>query len=166
MDGLTLSKRFVNLVEKYKYALAVALVGILLMLLPVQKPSEEPETTQPEIQEPAMEEMLEEILKQIEGAGNVKVLLTKRTGEETLYQSNVDESEDSGGASMQSQTVVISDENRSQTGLVRRTDPPLYLGALIVCQGGDSPQIRLAIVEAVSCVTGLSTNQIAVLKMK
>ena len=43
---------------------------------------------------------------------------------------------------------------------------PTYLGAVIVCQGGDSPTVKLAIVEAVSNATGLSADKITVLKMK
>ena len=55
---------------------------------------------------------------------------------------------------------------RKQTGLVQQVNPPTYLGAVIVCQGADSASVRLAIVEAVGSVTGLSTDKITVLKMK
>ena len=40
------------------------------------------------------------------------------------------------------------------------------VGAIIVCQGGDSPTVRLNIVEAVSNVTGIGSDRITVLKMK
>ena len=43
---------------------------------------------------------------------------------------------------------------------------PVYQGAIILCQGADSPSVRLAITQAVSKVTGLPTDRIAVLKMK
>ena len=166
MDGLDPGKRLSAILEKYKYALAVALIGILMMILPMQKEGNEPEPTHPQQVQQGLEQTLEQTLSQIQGAGNVKVLLTRRTGEEILYQTDVDENNDPESSSRNAKTVIVTDEKRSQTGLVRRTDPPEYLGALVVCQGGDNPQIRLAIVEAVSCVTGLSANKIAVLKMK
>jgi len=40
------------------------------------------------------------------------------------------------------------------------------MGAVIVCQGADDPQVRLSIVDAVSKVTGLGSDKISVLKMK
>ena len=40
------------------------------------------------------------------------------------------------------------------------------MGAIVVCQGGDNATVRLAIIEAVSNVTGLGADKISVLKMK
>ena len=61
---------------------------------------------------------------------------------------------------------MITDSGRNQTGLIRQINPPVYLGAVIVCQGGDKPAVKLAVAEAVSRVTGLRSHQIVVLKMK
>ena len=166
MEGLDSAKRLMGVFEKYKYAIGILLIGVVLMLLPGQVSAEDPEPTQPEKTQDHMDQMLEEILSHIQGAGSVKVLLTQQTGEEILYQTDTEEDLNGDSSSMQSQTVIVSDSQRNDTGLVRRRDPPRYLGAVIVCQGGDRPQVRLAIVEAVSCVTGLSANQISVLKMK
>lgn len=166
MEGLDSAKRLMGVLEKYKYAIGILLIGVVLMLLPGQVSAEDPEPTQPEKTQDHMDQMLEEILSHIQGAGSVKVLLTQQTGEEILYQTDTEEDQNGDSSSMQSQTVIVSDSQRNDTGLVRRRDPPRYLGAVIVCQGGDRPQVRLAIVEAVSCVTGLSANQISVLKMK
>ena len=63
-------------------------------------------------------------------------------------------------------TVLISDGNREENGLVRQTIPPVYRGAIIVCQGGNDAKVRLSIVEAVMSVTGLRSDCITVLKMK
>ena len=164
MEGWEPMKRFAGVVEKYKYAALVAVAGLLLMLLPGKQPADLP---QPTVQEQeTMEELLEAILSRIEGAGQVKVLLSEQTGQEILYQTDTDEEGDGTNVSRSSRTVIVSDDARNEAGLIRRTDPPRYLGAVVVCQGGDSPQVRLAVVEAVSCATGLSANQISVLKMK
>ena len=92
----------------------------------------------------------------------MRVLLTQREGEQTVYQTD----EDSTSSGVRSDTVLLSGADRSQTGLVRQINPPTYLGAVIVCQGADSASVRLAIVAAVGRVTGLSTDKITVLKMK
>ena len=67
---------------------------------------------------------------------------------------------------MTEDTVIITGSDRSQQGLICQQIPPQYLGAVIVCQGADKAAVRLALVEAVSDATGLSTDAITVLKMK
>ena len=56
--------------------------------------------------------------------------------------------------------------SRTESGLVRQTLGPVYRGAVILCQGADDPTVKLAVVEAVRCVTGLGADQISVQKMK
>jgi stage III sporulation protein AG len=64
------------------------------------------------------------------------------------------------------ETVIITDAQRAQQGLVKQVNPPVYLGAVVVCQGADRASVRLAIVEAVANATGLGADKISVLKMK
>ena len=45
-----------------------------------------------------------------------------------------------------------------------RTVSPQYLGAVVVCDGADAPQVQLAVTQAVAQFTGLSTDRISVLK--
>lgn len=80
-----------------------------------------------------------------------------------LYQT--DTQTDSSG-SVRIDTVLVSDSNREETGLLRQIKPPVYLGAVVVCQGADSSSVRLSITEAVSKITGLGADCIVVLKMK
>ena len=107
-----------------------------------------------------MEKRLEVVLSQIHGAGKVKVLLTEERGHRTVYQA------DPGSDGTSSDTVLITGTDRTQQGLVIQIESPVYQGAVVVCQGGDDPAVRLAIVEAVSDATGLGADRITVLKMK
>ncbi|MFR6424441.1 MAG: hypothetical protein ACLUNO_01710 [Oscillospiraceae bacterium] len=43
-----------------------------------------------------------------------------------------------------------------------RTVSPQYLGAVVVCDGADAPQVQLAVTQAVAQFTGLSTDRISV----
>lgn len=168
MDWITLRNKAVEIVKKYRYAFLVLLIGLALMLIPSRsgESTSQPEPTEQAQQEqPDIARQLEEILTQIQGAGKVSVMLTVASGEKTIYQSDVDLSGGEDGTS-RSDTVIITDENRAEKGLVQQVNPPVYQGAVIVCQGADSASVRLAIVEAVSKVTGLSSNRISVLKMK
>ena len=48
--------------------------------------------------------------------------------------------------------------------VVVRTVYPTYRGALVVCQGGDRAEVKLAVTEAVAALTGLSADRITVAK--
>ena len=43
---------------------------------------------------------------------------------------------------------------------------PQFRGALVVCQGGGDPAVRLAVIEAVSALTGLGSDKISVVKLQ
>ena len=166
MDWLAVKEKAGYFLRKYRYVLLILLVGIVLMCLPGgEEPEQErvsPEQTDGMSAPPDPEERLRQILSQIEGAGKVEVLLTPLAGEETVYQTDEDLS--ANGDRME--TVIITDAQRAQQGLVKQVNPPVYLGAVVVCQGADRASVRLAIVEAVANATGLGADKISVLKMK
>ena len=157
-----------TLLQKYKFAVLIVAIGLVLMLLP--NLSGEKKTVnipqQIEVQEVSIESRLEEILSNIYGAGKVQVLLKESKGEETLYQTDDDTVTNESSVSTRLETVTVTDSDRTQKGLIRQINPPVYLGAVIVCQGGDDPNVCLAIVDAVSDATGLGADRITVLKMK
>ena len=165
MEATAPKQRINALFGKYKYPILVALVGLGLMLLP-----SEPEPTEPvepsRTVEHSLEEKLEALLGRIEGAGQVSVLLTEKEGSQTLYQTDSQTDADDSGSRRTDDTVLIEDENRTESGLVRQTLGPVYRGAVVLCQGADDPSVKLAVVEAVRCVTGLGADQISVQKMK
>lgn len=163
-----LKEKIGQILQKYKYAILILLLGLGLMLLPERNSQESSEPVVLETEESAgdLEQRLEAILSQISGAGQVRVLLTESTGEEVLYQTDTQSDLDGDASQQRADTVIVEDADRAESGLVRRTDPPVYRGAVIVCQGADSAQVRLSIVEAVSCVTGLGADQISVVKIK
>ena len=164
MDRSALKNKITGLVKEYRYAAIILAVGLLLMLLPfggkdemeVSMPQETQSTTED------LQDRLAEILSMVQGAGKVKVLLTQARGEQTVYQSDIQERENT----LTEDTVIVTGLDRSQHGLICQRVPPKYLGAVIVCQGADKAVVRLALVEAVSNATGLSTDAITVLKMK
>ena len=161
---MDIRKQLINLIKEYKYVALILAIGLLLMLLPEKQESEEPQPAA--ISTESMEERLEDILAQIQGVGKVRVLLTVAQGEQTVYVYDEDRSNNLDSDSLRSEAVIITDAERAQTGLVSQVLPPIYLGAVVVCQGGDLPGVQLAIVEAVCDATGLTADKISVLKMK
>lgn len=165
MDRVSFGGKWKDILKKYRYVILVILLGLLLLSIPEQKKNEavSEETIKPVI---STEEELENILSQIDGAGDVKVLLTVAAGEEILYQTNEENNTNGQGQTVRKDTVVITGTDRVQQGLIRQVNPVEYLGAVIVCDGADRADVKLAIVDAVSKATGLGADKISVLKMK
>lgn len=162
MGVIALKEKAFDFLKKYRYVVVILLVGLVLMIIPTgeEKPISEPPVQT--VAAPTLQEELSQILGKIKGAGKVEVLLTEASGRETLYQTDTDQTQDA----LREDTVVVSDSQRQEAGLVRQIIPPKYQGAIVVCQGGDNPGVKLAILEAVMKATGLKSNQISVLKMK
>lgn len=170
MDRINLSQKIMPFIQKYKYVALVLLLGLALLALPgkSQENGDTSTVTTPEAvtETVSMSDELSAILSKIDGAGKVEVMLTVAAGEEIIYQTDGDTASTADSSSTQYDTVIITDGERAQQGLVRQVNPEQYLGAIIVCEGADSAAVRLAIVEAVSKVTGLGADRISVLKMK
>lgn len=154
--------------KKYRFPALILLLGIILMTLPIKekKAAEPVQTEEPNISQTDLQGALEDILCLIQGAGKVRVLLTEAAGEQTLYQTDEDMQANGESESIRQDTVLLTDSAREEAGLIRQIIPPVYQGAVILCQGADSAAVRLAIIQAVASATGLTSDKITVLKMK
>ena len=169
MDFLRLKTSIHEVVRKYKYVGIVLLAGVVLMMIPgkdIKEDHMDVKTDVTELTQSTLQEELEEILCCVKGAGKVKVMLSIAQGELTLYQSDSTSSQSENYSDVRTQTVVITNSNRDETGLIYQRNPPVYQGAIILSQGADNPQVKLAIVDAVMDVTGLGADKISVLKMQ
>ena len=162
-------KRTAGALGKYKYVLLVALVGAVLLVWPVGEKAEvpSPETAVRDLfQVDQMERKLEKALSQVEGAGDVTVVLTLRGGPRQVLAQDGSATEEESRASRESTTILLSKGSGYQEPAVVQELGPEYQGALVVCQGGDDPQVKLAIYEAVSALTGLRADKISICKGK
>ncbi len=97
---------------------------------------------------------LTEALQAIEGVGKTRVLLSVEVSAQTDYLSDAEK------------TVILSSGSGKQQALAFRTRSPVYLGAVIVCEGGDDPNTQWKVLDAVSTFTGLRADRITVLKLQ
>lgn len=163
MERKGLIEKLIGLIKKYKYAILIFLLGMGLMMYPTKDKSKSVEMKQsiPQKQTVTLEDQLSEALSKVQGAGKVKVILSVSQGEETVYQTDQNTSDNKDAVSVKTDTVTVD-----KSGLVKQIIPPVYKGAIVLCQGADSPGVRLAIVDAVSKITGIGSDRISVLKMK
>ena len=166
MDRGDVKRIVTEFFRKYRWTTLVLALGLLLMCLPEKTHTTPGSVPQETIPEPSLQQSLEDMLTSLEGAGKVRVLLSIRAGERYHYQTDENLQKSENSLDQQKETVIITSKERQEYGLLQRTDPPTYLGAVVLCQGADSARVRLSVVEAVSTVTGLGADQISVLKMK
>ena len=150
-----------GVLEKYRYAVLVLVLGVVLLLLPAQgaEPKQErEETPETEFQLEEFEARLEAVLSRVEGAGETRVILTLNGGSRQVLAQDQQRDECGGAAT----TVVVGKGSGMQEVVSLQTLAPSFRGALVVCPGGGDPQVRLRLMEAVSALTGLGADRISV----
>lgn len=165
MDWLKYKQNGLAYLKKYRMIVLIVLSGLLLMWVP-EKQDQQQTVLQEVTPQKDLQKSLKEILSLVHGAGKVEVLLTEKTGAQTLYQTDVALSRGETSEERQNRTVMIRNSAREEDGLIKQINPPILQGAVVVCQGGDDPKVKLAIVEAVTRATGLPSSCVSVLKMK
>ena len=108
-----------------------------------------------------------EVIGAIDGVGRVKVMLTLRSGETLELAEDSSASQGSGGDVRQErQVLTVNRGSGKQEVVVTQRMYPVYQGAVVVCQGAGDSRVRLTVVDAVSVLTGLSSDKISVVKWK
>lgn len=155
------TKKLLELAEKYKYALLVLMLGLGLLLIPTGRTHQEAEAANQEApaQEECLEEKLTRLISSMDRAGRVNVALTL---EESAGCQLAEDLSSDGSA----KTVTVQSPQGGTEAVVVKSSSPKYRGALIVCDGGSIPEVRLNIVEAVCALTGFSSDRVTVVRMQ
>ena len=112
---------------------------------------------------------LAHILSQIDGAGQVSVMLTLRSSEAVQYQTDFENSNQTGdsvSSTARQTTVILQRSGAYDEAAVVKTEYPQFQGALIVSEGANDPAVRLALENAAAVLLRLGTDKITVVKMK
>lgn len=165
-----LPQKAAELFQKYKYVLLVIAAGIMLLLLPLggeENPASggtesQNENSEETFQVEEMERRLEEALSRVDGAGEVTVVLTVKSGARQILAQDSSRS----GEESSTSTVVVSTGSGTEDAVVLQQVYPQYQGALVVCPGGGDPAVCLKLVDAVSALTGLGADKISICKSK
>ena len=167
-EGKRRLKGLLEILSRYKYVLLVAAVGAVLLLWPsgegTRRQAEEPQAAPQTPELRATEEAMEEILSKISGVGRVDVMLTLHSGAELVLAQ--DASLRYSGSAQSPDSYERSTDTVTGSGgvVVTQERYPQYRGALVVCDGGGSDAVRLQVVSAVSALTGLGADRIAVVR--
>lgn len=125
-------------------------------------------------QEDSLETKLENILSNINGVGNVKVLLTYNETEELIPVYNETDKKstknevDSEGGTRVVEEVDTSKEvvYQNEEIITQKKVSPKIEGAIITATGANNSTVKTNIIQAVEAATGLATHKIQVFEKK
>lgn len=124
------------------------------------------------------EAKLKSLLENIQGVGNVQVMIYYAKGEEevpayneSISSSIINENDSSGGKRTTTQNsngsnVVLTTDGDNTKPLILDKYKPKVTGILITAEGADNSNIKLNITESVSELFGISVNNVNVCPMK
>lgn len=124
-----------------------------------------------------MEKKLEELLGQMEGAGEVRVIITLRSSSEKIVEkdapvSRTDTAEaDSGGGTRTVNSVetgestVYANEGNYSEPYVIKTISPQVEGVVVLAEGAGSGSVSKNIVDVIRVLFGIDAHQVKVIKL-
>ncbi|MDE5802675.1 MAG: stage III sporulation protein AG [Lachnospiraceae bacterium] len=124
-----------------------------------------------------MEKKLEDLLGQMEGAGEVRVIITLRSSSEKIVEkdapvSRTDTAEaDSGGGTRTVNSVetgestVYANEGNYSEPYVIKTISPQVEGVVVLAEGAGSGSVSKNIVDVIQVLFGIDAHQVKVIKL-
>lgn len=125
-----------------------------------------------------MEQRLREILSQMEGVGQVRVMITLKSSQELVVEkeqpclrSSTNENDGQGGNRSVNQletednTVYRTDGSVSEPYVIK-TLPPQIEGVVVVAEGAGSGTVNRTIAEMVQALFGVEAHKVKVVKME
>lgn len=152
---------------QYKLILLLVLAGVVLLAWPTREPGEQMEPQSGAAVEEEgfslsqLEQRLAQAISRIQGAGEATVLLSLDQGVERVLATDTMEEQGEDSSTREQTTVVYSGEEGEDVAVLTQYYPS-FRGALVVCPGGEDPQVQLAVTQAVSALTGLGSDRITV----
>lgn len=163
-----MKKTIIDTLKKYKFVALILLVGLVLMLLPSgeENKSIENDRGTETFSLAETERRLESLLKNIQGVGQVNVMLTLKSGPTLELAEDSSTSLRESETKRESDVVTVSRGSGTEEVIVTHERYPVYQGAVVVCEGGGNSAVRLSVIDAVSVLTGLGSDKITVVQWK
>lgn len=125
------------------------------------------------------EEKLRASLSQIDGVGEVEVLITLKESEERVTEKDIPqetketiETDSEGGSrrvtekNLNESTIYTVNEAGQNVPYISKVIQPVVEGVVVIAQGGGSDTVKLNIIETIKVLFAIDANKIRVVKMK
>ncbi len=173
-----------------KLGIAVGLIGIALIFLSgfltgggTQQTQQPSVSSQSDFNatdyESRLEKQMTELVTGIQGVGSAKVYVTLEQTAQNVYateqkQSGQTTEDKSGGTTTRNETnndtetsyILVKNADGSEKALSVTEIQPVVKGVVVVCDGGDSPQVQQNIIDAVTTALHITSVRVCVIKAK
>ena len=158
--------------------LLIAIAGVILLVTNVSEwRARAAAVSENEAYIESLENKLVHILENVDGVGQVEVMITLQASRESVLNKDdteelETETETSDGTQNERQSsrseneTVLSDENGESAPYVIKELEPEIAGVVIACEGADNNTVAASVTEAAQVLFGISVNRIKVLKME
>lgn len=109
-----------------------------------------------------LEKETEKLISEIRGVGEVSVMLTYESSEETVWAKDDDSQVNGNGESDISNKHIIIDDDNGENGLAVKVIYPKVRGVAVVCTGGDDPTVKSEIKALLSALFDIGSNRISI----
>lgn len=113
-----------------------------------------------------METRISALLRQVEGVGACRVMVTLESDVQTVYATDTVSSVGVDGSSSLSENYLTVDTEAGPVGLLLTHLQPTVKGVAVVCDGGDSAVTRQRVIEVVSTAFHISERRVCVVKQE
>lgn len=164
-------QKIVPLAVKYRAVLIVLLAGVLLLASGGRSAKEETVASDTSagpaaFDLAAFEQALCDKLAAVDGVGRVELMLSLEESGEAVYAVNTRQTTGMDSSqSYESDLTILSDGSYGEKPVTVKNLLPTFRGAVVLCDGADNAQVRLAVTQAVSTVCGIGSDKVTVLKM-
>ena len=110
------------------------------------------------------EQRLVRALKQVEGVGKVKVMITVKSSTESVINKDSPYEEEKTVKEGE-ETILVEEDGKKVPYVIKKIEPEVE-GVVVVAQGGGNDVVSRNIVEAVSVLFHISSYKVKVLKME
>lgn len=152
-------------IKNFEIILALVIIAVVVIIYSIVSSVGAKEVTE----ETGLEERLEEILSEIDGAGEVNVMITYATTPNKITATETDTHSTTTNASGTETTTVTTTTEPVMQGseaVILGEKMPEIVGVLVVADGAKDVKVQLRLREAVATVLGIKSNSIQILSRR
>ena len=155
--------------KRVRLLLWVGVIGILLigaseLVAPSESKDETAVTLTAEQVERALEERITTLLRQVEGVGACRVMVTLESGSRAVYAADTTSSIGADGSSAFHEQYLKVDTANGPVGLLLTQLQPTVKGVAVVCDGGGDATVQQRVMQVVSTAFHVSERRVCVVK--
>lgn len=167
----SLRTRWLGKDKTMRILLWVGIIGILLIGVSEWVPSRETDGSSTVILsedqvEQALEKRIVDLLRQVEGVGSCRVMVTLESGSRMVYAADTVSSTEVDGSVSLSEDYLTVDTDTGPVGLLITRIQPTVKGVAVVCDGGGNVAVQQCVTQVVTTAFHISERRVCVVKAK